>query len=409
MLGPALQTLGSLAGLLIFGSAQVDGTLFARARTEVGSAPPAPDQENETVFATELRPGGTLNIETGRSQLLLGVEPRIYYRTPNLVGLDRPLLLYQANARYRRELSTRVRWINIVAASYGEVDYTSPDLAFTATTLPSDLGIAVIKRLTLDAESGFVLQLRPRAQLEAGAVVSHTKPIGFRAERSFPESTGVGIDLTQIYALSARSTIGFPVRPRYYFVSPGPDWMTLALGAGYRRQLDSITTIDALAGLQLAKVDGQSTSIFPRARLGYEHILFQRADTTVANRLQAYLDASLDPAIGDVRPTFGVMAELRSYFASDWMTEVSLTGDTTTTSSRSDVASQGETIGTARATLGYRLINELRLETGVRFSTRAANLFESDVEFSDEQVWGFLGITALLDFGRTLPGGAWTL
>ena len=190
--------------------------------------------------------------------------------------------------------------------------------------------------IAVDAESGVVIQLRPRAQLEAGAVVSHTKPIGFRAERTFPESTGVGIDLTQIYALSARSTIGFPIRPRYYFVSPGPDWMTLALGAGYRRQLDSITTIDALAGLQLAKVDGQSTSVFPRARLGYEHILFQRADTTVANRLQAYLDASLDPAIGDVRPTFGVMAELRSYFANDWMTEVSLTGDTTTTSSRPD-------------------------------------------------------------------------
>jgi hypothetical protein len=411
VIGPVLASIGTL-GVSIFGTtAQVGGAVEATLRNEIGSAPVDPQtDEAETTFATELRPGALLRIDTARSTLTLRFDPRIYHRTPNLAGSDRPLVLYQGGAAYGRDLSPRLRWTTAAGASYGEVDYTSPQLAF-ASPIAGEIETPVVKRITLDASTGLTAQLSRRQGLEANASVSHLESTGVEsgAEASFPTTTTYALLVAHAYALDELSTLSFPVQPRYFVVDPGPDWISGAVGVAYRRQLTPRANLNGLLGVVLTKVDGEETNVYPNALLSYTNIIIERPNANLTNQLEAVLDATLDPTTGNVRPTLGLHASLRSYLGNKWLVDFQAAGDTTTSAGNNGQGTDGEreTLLSASTAVGYRLMNEVRLDGGVRWSTRATNLFADDADLRDRQVFAFLGATAVFDFGSGQRGGAW--
>jgi hypothetical protein len=329
-----------------------------------------------------------------------------------LLGLDRPLLLHRGTATYGLNVSETVNYSLSAAISYGEVDYTSARLAFNNTVIARDVDDSVIKTFAYDAQTGFAFRFTQRFTLGVAASAARTQPVGIESETAFPQTMIFGLTVAPAYDLDAVSTLSFPVEPRYYVVSPGADLMSTSANVRYGRRLSLRTTINALTGVIVAKAAGDSTQAFPRAFFGYDQLLLQRPGSTLSNNASIGLDATLDQTTGEIQPGLTVQSQLRSDLGADWMATLMVEGTASTTSTLTpgvEAEAFAESTFAASTFIGYRLSDEVRLEGGVRYSTRATNVFEGDVEFRDEQIWGFFGITAAFGIGSTLRGGAWTL
>jgi len=401
--------LGGLTGLVVPGSvAQVENAVFAHVRAEAGSAPRSPGAAPEGAFALELRPGAALRLVVPRSQLRLAISPRLYYRTPNLAGVERPLFLAQGGADYTYEVDPRTRFQSNLGASYGEVDYTSAAEAL-GTPLTGELRDASLEVLNVNVEGTLSFQLTPRHTLSFGALAHHTDNIGVDSTTSFPTTTTLGIDLAHAYTLDERSTLSFPVQPRYYVVEPGADWLSTSFNAAFVRMLDPRTTMDAAVGLILVETSDAPLSVYPRATAAVQRVVLERRGTRVTNRAAAVLDASLDPTIGEVRPAVGIELSAQSYFGTRWSAGLSLSAYANTTTRDAEDATTDDTTLSSAISAGYRVAEDAWLDFGARYSLRGSNLTADDFDVIERQIWGFVSFRIAIGIGELESNAGWAL
>jgi hypothetical protein len=392
-------------------SAQVQSAAFAVVHAEAGSSPREPGGDAEATVATELRPGLALRVATPRSSFLAKASPRMYYQTPHVGELERPLFLGQGDAIYSLQLAPRLRWLTTAAASYGEVDYLNTDLVLDtpAESVPEP----VMTVLNLRARTGFDQLLTTRYSLEANAFVEHTS-YGETSAESLPSSTGVGLELTQLHALSPRDTILFPLFGRYSFISDDPDWITVAAGVGYRRVLDPRTQFDGGVGVAAAKPEGGDTRILPRGMLAIQRTLLERAASTLINRVSLALDTPLDPTLGEVRSVVVLDIGLTGSVGRKFTQRLAVSGSTPAFQPEVDESEEGAVEAetstfSANGALGYRLSDGFQLETGVRYSTRASDFGTSDADFTDQQLFWFVGFSTAVNLGGERSSPDWAL
>ena len=398
-----LLALGPAVSLLL--APRMEQAAAVDTRAEVGSVARVPDGDPETTFATEIVPSVALRFTTPRSALEFLVDPRLYHRTPNLGDVGRPLVLGRAGIGHRYDLRQNLISSSSVRASYGEVDYTNPGIAFE-NPVAGELPDPVLRTLTVQGATGLGYRFTERHDLGVRAFVDHTEARGVVVEENdLPVTTSLALDVVQRYRLDPRTSIGFAIRPEQRYISPGPDFLLLSARFGYERMLDQRTNLAAWGGTVLVKQAGESTQVLPSAMLSVERIVVQRLLSRVINRFAVTLDAPLDPSTGEVSSTLGLEAALTSSFGEHWSLSSSVAGSTQL--DEPDAPTQvAETSAAASLALGYRVSPNVLLESGARYSTRLENAFSSDPETLDPQTWLFLRLLIEVELQGTQGAAA---
>lgn len=382
-----LLALGPAVSLLL--APRMEQAAGIDTRVEVGSVARVPDGDPEATVAAELVPSVAFRFTTPRSSLELLVDPRVYHREPNLGDVQRPLVLGRAGIGHRYDLRENLAWASSVRASYGEIDYTNPGIAFE-NPVAGELPDPVLRTLTLQAATGLGYRFTERHDLGVRAVVDHTEARGVVVEdNDLPVTTSVAVDVVQRYRLDPRTSIGFMVRPEQRYIDPGPDFLLLSARFGYDRMLDQRTNLSAWGGTVFVKPTNESVRVMPSALLSVDRILVQGLLSRVVNRFAVTLDAPLDPSTGEVSSTLGLEAALTSNFGEHWSLSSSVAGSTQL--DEPDTPNQAaETSVAASLALGYRFSRNVLLESGARYSTRLEEAFSTDPETIDPQTWAFL-------------------
>ena len=368
------------------------------ARAEAGSAAQRPGDDPEATFAAELIPGIALRLTTPRSRLELQLDPRLYYRNPNLGDVERPLVLGRAGLAHGYQATRNLLWSSRVRAAYGELDYTSTDLAFAAP-VAGELPDAVLTTLSVQGATGIGYRFTERNDLGVEAAIDHTESRGSTTNTDLPETTSVSVTVGQRYLLDQRSSITFAVRPEQRYVSPGSDFLVLANTLSYARALSQRTRLDAAAGVIWVKETEESVEALPSALLSLEHVVLRRRFSQVTNRFRAALDAPLDPSTGDVNPALSVEAGALSSFGEHWSVACSVAGSTLLTERDDAPVEDADTSISASGSMGYRFSENAQLEWGVRYQTRLQDAFGSNAETVDPQTWAFLRLLVQVELG----------
>src|SRR5437868_3383644 len=105
MLGPACCLL-----LAAFSSSVVEAALGADGEVAVGRAPIDYSGSPKDSVSFTLVPGAALRRRSSDSTLTLTYTPRLYYRLPNALELNHPLVLHQASLDHTLDIGHWLAW-----------------------------------------------------------------------------------------------------------------------------------------------------------------------------------------------------------------------------------------------------------------------------------------------------------
>jgi hypothetical protein len=393
--------LGSF-GVGVYGA--LDQAAFVRTEVAAGIAPPIPNTEPEETITAELLPGYGLRERSERSSFVLRLLPRVYFRHPDLGDVDRPLVLARAGAESSYRVTELLTWNSSANAAFGELDYASTRLAF-ASPVARNLSDPVVDVRAADGQTALSWRATETYTLDVAALGAYTVLSG-DSELNLPTSTMVGLDVAQRWQLDPVSTLTVPVSPRYYDVTNDRNTASVSLQAVYARQLSLRDSLTASAGATLLREEGYDPEVLPRAVLSLDTVAYQSPGLRLTNSIHAGVDVLFDPALGELRPIALLSWSERAEIGTRWTVTVTAQGftsadpDPLSGSAEADaLAEQGETEFGGSLVAAHRANAWLRLDFGVRGSTRASHWASDDFEFIDEQIWVFTGVTLLFGLG----------
>jgi len=125
MLGPASCLL-----LAAFSSSVVEGAIGASGEVAAGRAPLdyAGPAQNSLTFT--LIPAAAARLRSPDSTLTLSYTPRIFYRLPNALNLNHPLILHQVGLDHVLDIGKWLAWSTSAQLAVGEIDYTAAGVLF---------------------------------------------------------------------------------------------------------------------------------------------------------------------------------------------------------------------------------------------------------------------------------------
>ena len=173
MPGPACCLL-----IAAFSSAVVEAAAGADAEVAAGRAPIDVSGREENSFTFTLVPGLGLRLHSLMDSLTLSYTPRIFYRVPNELDVDRPLVLHQVSIGHAAQLSRLTSWASNAELSVGEIDYTAAGVVFPVGA--STIQTSVSKLLRARGQTGIKTQLTRRLQLTWDASGDYTTSLDDR-------------------------------------------------------------------------------------------------------------------------------------------------------------------------------------------------------------------------------------
>jgi hypothetical protein len=428
---------GVACSLLIaaLSSAVVEAAAGVDTEVAAGRAPIDVEGPEENSVTFTLVPGAAVRLRDSDSTLSLGYAPRIFYRLPNSIGLERPLVLHQLTLDHAAEVSRKLAWTNTAQLSAGQLDYTAAGLVFDPG-VPTGVPTSVADVLRVEGQTSLTYQLSRRVNLLWLLAADYTTSLdgsetvalsGVQTlvSNPLPESAQVTSEWSLGYALSRTDRVGtaaeltyqwFPDTGRYLLLSPDVYWET---------QLSRRTTLGASAGfayvltLETADPNGDTDpAVGGTGSFQISSIAYRSRGFTLTTRFNASLDWFFDPLAGTSDPRAGVQASSDLEIGRDWLIAPTASffsvlrdedaatgvapGDTpVVTLLRSDA-----TILRAELPVRYSLSKWASLSFGARAALRGGSL-SSDNFRLDEQVelWAFVGLTVRLASGHDY--GSW--
>ena|GEM_PF-2276144 len=409
-----------LAGLLLLsGELGAYGTVVTEGR--VGQAPFVRDQPAGT--PQDLEPHGAaaavvapileLEDQGHNRQILFNYGPRFLWRRPNPYGTNKTLILQVANLSATADATPRIRLIERASASYGEVDYA----ALTAI-LPNQSQLPpVAKIFVASAGTGLRWDAQRLWRFETMFDVESRRTLGdtglaqmmnsfasFRQTNLSLEASGIGRisrrdDLVLTAAVSDRSLDN---NIEVFAVTPEVGWrrrltwsseLRLAAGVTYAR--DRGTTPVVITDTSGA-VTTPGSLLRPVGNVELNGVLLGRRGVSWRGTLGLTIDYFVDPVLRVAGPR--AISVLRSVvlFEPDWT--VGLEGGLTTSLRASAPpdpnASADETTLELALPVRHLVSENLIVETGLRWSQRAARLRADNLTFHERQTWIYLAFTA---------------
>ena len=233
----------------------------ATAQIQAGRAPPNPGLDPTGAVLLVVAPVARLHwAARARNQTaVLSYSPRLLYRWPNILRLNRPLLLHQVGLQYGRGLTPTWSMFTGLAANIGELDYTTAQQVFgdQQGNLPD---ASVTSYASIGGTIGFTGLLTPIHRLGFSAGADFRTPYGASTQTDDPDNqallpqqvSGSG-SVTHGYLVRSTDTLTTTLTGQYVdFDNRGASYIVSGT-YGWAHQIDSRLTSNVEAGLFLSQ------------------------------------------------------------------------------------------------------------------------------------------------------------
>lgn len=431
MPGPACCLLAAfISASVVEAAAGVDGEVAAgRAPVQLGGA-----EENSVTFT--LVPGLGLRMRSQTNTLTLSYTPRVFYRVPNQLNVDRPLLLHQLQLTDTLLASRTTAWTSSAGVSIGELDYTASNLVFAPGS--SAVRTSVVDIIRAQGQTGIGVDLTRRLRWLAEISAEYTTPLGDTATAppvieegqdlsaliggTVPESAQVSGRSSLSYALTRQDRIAangdityqwFPDTGRFLLLAPDISWerrlsrrSTLALSGGFAY----VITLETSDGTDPGDALGGTGSI------QFDSEVHRERNVRVSTSFGAGIDWFFDPIAGTSQPRGAVDAGATIDIGRDWSIGPSasfyavIRGASTTVGggAAGDDPQQALALAvTPDATqlrleipAIYRLSDYVSMNFGLRGALRSRSLTQDDFRLGEQyEIWAFFGLTVRMTSG----------
>jgi hypothetical protein len=433
----------SSAGIVEAG-AGVDAEVAA-GRAPVNPTDPSESSENSVTFT--LVPGLALRHRSQTNNLTLTYTPRIFYRAPNALDVDRPLVLHQVSLEDAVELSRRLAWSSTAQLSIGEIDYTASNLVFAPGSSAVRTSVADVVRV--DGQTGVKYELTRRLRWTLDASAEYTAPLGDNEVvttrpdgtplpaglqfSAIPESAQVSTESSLSYALSRTDRMGVAAEVTYQWFPDTGRFLLLSPDITWESQLSRRTSIGLSAGIAyviaLETQGGISQENAFGGTGGFQiaNVFHKSRATTVTGAFNASLDWFFDPIAGTSQPRAGVDMGVDVQIGRKWQISPNAAfyavlrernqtlGEppiTTPDGTQAPIVTDPQGIDydstQLRAELPFRysISRHVIFTFGARGSLRGNSLVEDNFELDRlVEFWAFAGLTVRFSSGRDY--GSW--
>jgi len=452
MLGPASCLL-----LAAFSSSVVEAAIGASGEVAAGRAPLEYTGPEENSLTFTLVPGAAARLRSRDSTLTLSYTPRIFYRLPNALDLNHPLVLHQVGLDHTLDIGKWLAWSSSAQLAVGQIDYTAASVVFDPG-LVSAVRTSVTDILRATATTGLKYQIRPTfalhldggveytTTLDAPATVTPSTPVTTDGEATgavgttqygtvIPDSfqirgkPGFAVSIGRDMHLGGAAEVTyqwFRSTARYLLFSPEIEWDTKF---GQRTTLAAAGGIAYVRTLDVFDPKLQNNSVGGTGNIDIKSLVYRGQGMSSTLGLNVALDWFFDPIIGTSQPRSGATATgviqvgrkwtitpLASFFALLKTKRYVLTVDGKPLASDDPLVIQQQmdlaraaadaTILRLELPVDYRISDVATFSFGVRSALRGTPVSEPGFSLDKQtEIWAFVGLT--LRAATTLDNGAW--
>lgn len=450
--------LGAASSLLLaaFSASVIEGAIGADGEVAVGRAPVDYAGKPQNSITLTLVPGAAVRRRTPDDTLTLSYTPRIFYRLPNALALNHPLILHQVALDNAFDIGKWLAWTTTATLAVGEIDYTAAGVVFDPGQSAA-LHSSVTDILRTTANTGFKYQVRPTFALHLDGGVEYTTTLDKTAVELIPASadgtmpTGTG---TSVYGsvipdgFQARGKPGFAVSigkashagataevtyqwfrrtARYLVLAPELDWDTKF---GQRTTLGVAGGIAYVWTLDAVPPQPKKNSLGGTGNVDIKSIVYKGPGLMTTLGFNAALDWYFDPILASSTPRGGATATgvlqagrswtispLASFYTNLKNTRYLLVNPDGTALDPNDPAvilQQQEarrnppesTLLRLELPFDYRIADGVSFGFGVRTLLRGRAVPDPDFKLGEQvEFWVFAGLTVRA--ATTLDHGAW--
>jgi hypothetical protein len=382
--------------LVVLGATALDLTGSATLETMVGQSPVVFGEAPEKAVAWTLIPAVELRARTRASRLSLEYAPRLFWRYPNALDLNRPVLLHSLELVHDLAITRRLHWTANVTGSVGEVDYTSINQVF-ATPQSSPVATDVLKIKSVNASASLAYQTSFRSQLSLGAFESYSSALTSSQEALLPEQSQTGILPGYSYLVTRFDTLLLQSRLAYQSFSTSQDYFLIAPEVGwahvFNRSTDGLAAIGAshVRSTEDNPITGERVvETSPSGRLGLRSWLYQRSRFQLRGTATTGIEWFFDPIRALSYPQATAILGLRAEMPPRWTAgfEASFA-----TSARSEPLPDNgqETVVTVDLPVTYLISDTTTFGFGARGSTRGPHLSQG-APTEQLELWGYVSL-----------------
>jgi hypothetical protein len=417
---------GPFGSLLVvaFAASAFEAAAGADAEVAAGRAPVEVDGPEEESIAFTLVPGAGVRWTSGESALSLSYTPRIFYRLPNALSVERPLVLHQVSLDHATEPTRLVGWSSSAQLSVGELDYTAASVVFAPGQV---VRTSVAEVLRTEGRSGVTVAMSRRTTWAFGVSGEYTTslddqvdaaPDGAEVELaqlgdSLPSSAGFSVDSGLRYLLSRDDEIGFGAEATYQWFEDSGRFLLLSPELSYSHKLGPngiFAVAGGLAYIASLTAPGGLTDSDSLGGTGSVHFgseVYESSGVVASTGITGSVEWFFDPIAGTSQPRAGVELGGNVSIGRDWEINPNaaffaiLRGSAIGGSEGLDAEDLLALEQTPDATLlsgelpfRYRLSPAASFTFGARAALRGRALGADGFRL-DEQVelWGFVGLT----------------
>jgi len=438
MLGPACCLL-----LAAFSSSVVEGAIGASGEVAAGRAPldyagPARDSLTFTLV-----PGVAARLRSPDSTLTLSYSPRIFYRLPNALELNHPLILHQVGLDHTLSIGKWLAWSSSAQLAVGQIDYTAAGVVFDPG-LVSAVRTSITDILRATLTSGLKYQVLPRLSLHLDGGIEYTTTLDNTTVVPAPEAVAAGANAaagSTVYgsvipdSFQLRGKPGFAVSigrathvggaaevtyqwfkstARYLLFSPELEWDTKF---GQRTTLGAAAGIAYVWTLDAYDPKARDNSVGGTGNIDIKSLVYRGQGSSTTLGLNAALDWFFDPVLGTSQPRAGVTATGAIQIGRDWQIaplasfftllkatryRLLLNGVPLASDDPAVIAAQmQQAVATPDATIlrlelpfDYRISDAASFGFGVRAALRGRPISEPGFRLAEQvEIWAFVGLT----------------
>ena len=330
---------------------------------------------------------------------------RIFWRTPNDLHSNKPLILHGVNLVGTSQVTGRLQLTGTANMSVGESDYTAlalvlpnqPALPSVADFFSLTAAAGALESLTRTEKIGLNLSYINRTPLGATAAVMASAGMlvpPFPHQNTFGAEPNVRLTLSRIDEL----TISAPVS--YGTYTGGVDIVLAAPQVGWQRRLSRQYTVRLVGGLAYAHVEpalDTSSPFAPVADVGLDMQLDHRRGVVTRASGDARVDYFVDPVLGTAGPRLLLTLSWSSTLNPNWLVGVDATYSTVFVGKTPlflGTTPVDETMAAVTLPVRYRASDNLFTEFGFRWSDRAPSVEVSAFGFHQRQLWLYVALTA---------------
>jgi hypothetical protein len=403
--------------LLVAGEVDINATVVAE--TRAGEAPLLANQAPRPGFIGLLMPTAELSVRNSNLDLRLEYGPRIFWRRPNEIGRDRPLLLHVANLSLATRLTPTTAWTAGAVVSAGEVDYTGlPGLVGSVqASLPTLADILVITaRSGLDVQTTRVLRLGLAFEGSHRRTLSDVDDQVLSGTPFLQPQTSVQVAPYGNLRLSRLDELLFAGAVAYRWFDNGTSFFSVTPQVGWRHRLNATGEFRVSGGLTYGyghyvdptvgmPMSVPATTVQPLsgatwAPVGSAEVLgllLRHRGVALVGGAGAMVDYYVDPVLTLAQRRATVTARLNLLLGDRWSAGVEAAAGTTIdplpAPEGPNAIPPDATYVAVSVPIRHRLAQNAIIEFGGRWADRAPHTNDSLFGFHQRQLWAYMMLT----------------